>query len=62
MRILSQSELKNCTRGELCALLSSIAQQLPILPSGSAELRTAHANLQNIRRALTQPQPGCGPG
>lgn len=56
MRILSQSELKNCTKGELSALLNSIAQELPTLPSNSTELRTAHTNLQNIRRALS-PKP-----
>ena len=56
MRILSQTELSRCTKGELSALLNSIAMQLPILPSGSAELRTAHANLQAIRRALA-PRP-----
>jgi hypothetical protein len=61
MRILSQSELSHCTRGELSALLNSIAQELPHLPSGSAELRTAHANLQNIRRALVPPPGGPRP-
>jgi hypothetical protein len=60
MRILSQTELSRCTRGELSILLNSIASQLPVLPAGSADLRTAHANLQNIRRALA-PRPG-GPG
>jgi hypothetical protein len=57
MRILSQTELSRCTRGELSTLLNTIAAQLPQLPAGSAELRTAHANLQAIRQALA-PVPG----
>lgn len=59
MRVLSQSELIRCTRGELSALLSSIATSLPTLPEGSAELQHAHKNLQNIRRAISQ--SGAGP-
>jgi hypothetical protein len=61
MRVLTQYELSRMTRTELNATLRSIAEQLPRLPAGSAELRTAHTNLQNIRRALTPPQPGIGP-
>ncbi len=64
MRVLSQSELARCTSGELSALLNSIAKTLPELPEGSNELRSAHANLQNIRRQLTSalaPKPGFGP-
>ena len=61
MRILSQTELRSCTRGELSALLNSIAKQLPGLPANSAALRTAHENLQNIRRTLSAPAPGSGP-
>ena len=61
MRVLSQTELARCTGGELSALLNRIASQLPDLPEGSKELQDAHANLQNIRRALTQPRPGSGP-
>jgi hypothetical protein len=43
-----------------CARVGRIAGELRNLPEGSAELRAAHANLQNIRRALALPsfQPG----
>lgn len=61
MRILSQTELSRCTRGELSILLNTVAAQLPQLPANSPELRTAHANLQNIRRALAAPAPGPRP-
>ena len=62
MRVLSQTELARCTGGELSALLNRIASQLPDLREGSSELRNAHANLQNIRRALSRPQAtGFGP-
>jgi hypothetical protein len=57
MRILSQSELSHCTKGELSALLNSIAQELPHLPANSPDLRTAHANLQIIRRTMIAPKP-----
>jgi hypothetical protein len=43
------------TRTELSALLRRIAGELPNLPEGAAELREAHANLQNIRSALARP-------
>jgi len=42
------------TRTELSALLRRIAGELPNLPEGSIELRAAHPNLQNIRRALAR--------
>jgi hypothetical protein len=49
------------TRTKLSALLRRIAGELLNLPEGSAELRAAHANLQNIRRALARPdfRRGC---
>lgn len=56
MRVLTQTELARCTGGELSALLNRIASQLPDLPEGSKELQDAHANLQNIRRALKVPR------
>jgi hypothetical protein len=55
MRVLSQYELAQCTRAELSVLLNQIAGELPHLPEGSASLRNAHVNLQNIRRALARP-------
>lgn len=55
MRVLSQGELSRFTKGELSVLLYRIAAELPGLREGSIELRNAHANLQNIRRALAQP-------
>ena len=60
MRVLTQGELMRATRTEPSALLRRIAGELPNLPEGSPELRTAHANLQNIRRALARPdfRPG----
>jgi hypothetical protein len=60
MRVLTQTELNRMSRPELAALLHKIAAMLPDLPEGSQELRSAHANLQNIRRALA-PKPGFGP-
>jgi hypothetical protein len=56
MRLLSQSELLRLTRAELSVLLQQIVCELPTLPAGSAELRNAHANLQNIRKALAWPE------
>lgn len=56
MRVLSQSELNRFTKAELFALLRRIASELPDLKEGSAELRDAHINLQNIRRALARPE------
>jgi len=46
------------TKTELMALLRRISTALPDLRDGSTELRDAHANLQNIRRALARtPSP-----
>jgi len=59
MRVISQSELLRLTRTELMALLRKIACELPNFAEGSVELRNAHANLLNIRRALAR--PGFGP-
>ncbi len=61
MRVLSQTELSRCTKAELHALLCKIAEMLPELPENSQELRTAHANLQAIRRALARPAPAPRP-
>lgn len=58
MRVMSNSELSRMSRNELNALLRKIAQELPMLPEGSIELRNAHANLHNIRCALTRLTPG----
>lgn len=55
MRVISQAELSQMTRPELMMLLRRIAAELPNLSAGSGELRNAHANLQNIRRALAAP-------
>jgi hypothetical protein len=55
MRVLTQGELMRATRTELAVMLRRIAGELPLLPEDSAELRTAHTNLQNIRRALARP-------
>lgn len=55
MRVISQAEISQLTRPEALALLRRIAAELPKLPAGSVELRNAHANLQNIRRALAAP-------
>ena len=52
MRVLTHGELMSMTRTELMALLRRIASELPNLREGSAELRDAHSNLQNIRRVL----------
>lgn len=57
MRVLTPYELSMMTRAELVALLCRIAQELPHLAEGSAELRAAHANLQAIRKALAPPRP-----
>lgn len=55
MRVLTPGELSRMTRTELMALLRCIASNLPHMCEGSYELRDAHANLQNIRRALVRP-------
>jgi hypothetical protein len=61
MRVISQSELNRLSRRELMALLRKIAETLPYLPEGSIELRSAHANLQNIRRVLARSNPAPWP-
>ena len=55
MRVLTQPELNRFTKMELYALLRRIASELPGLMEGSAELRNAHINLLNFRRALARP-------
>lgn len=59
MRVILQAELARLSRIELQVLLRQIAEQLPMLPEGSHELRVAHANLTTIRKALMTvwPQP-----
>jgi hypothetical protein len=48
---MSQTELMRLTRTELLVLQRQFAGELPKLAAGSHELRIAHANLQNIRKA-----------
>lgn len=60
MRVLTQGEIARMTRPELMTTLKRIAERLPDLKEGSPELKAAHINLQNIRRALA-PKPGFGP-
>jgi hypothetical protein len=60
MRVLSLSELNRLSRFELMALMRTIAAELLDLKEGSIELRTAHANLANIRARLAAPQRGPG--
>jgi hypothetical protein len=55
MRVISQYELARLSKKELSALLRQIVCELPHLPEYSNELRNAHTNLQNIRRALARP-------
>lgn len=55
MRVLSQNELSRMSKAELSILLRTIVCELPRLREGSQELRNAHANLQNIRRAISRP-------
>lgn len=54
MRVLTQSELSRMSRAELAVLLRNIVCELPRLREGSQELHDAHANLQNIRRAMAR--------
>jgi hypothetical protein len=61
MRVLSEGELMRATRMELDVLLRRISCELPALREGSIELRHAHFNLQNIRRALARLNPGLRP-
>lgn len=58
MRVLTPYELATMTKPELEATLQRIAQELPLLPEGSAALRAAHVNLNAIRRSLSSPRPG----
>lgn len=53
--MLTQNELMRLSRIELMALLRRIAAELPDLPANSPELRIAHVNLHEIRRALPLP-------
>ena len=55
MRVLSNFELQRLSRNELMVIQRRILGELTTLPEGSAELRNAHLNLHNIRRALTRP-------
>ena len=61
MRVLSQTELNRLSRTELMVLLRKIAGELPNYPANSIELRNAHTNLFNIRRALARPSPAPRP-
>jgi hypothetical protein len=60
MRVLSQTELNRLTRTELMVLLRRITGELADISADSIELRNAHTNLLNIRRALARPdfRPG----
>jgi hypothetical protein len=60
MRVISQTELMRLSRAELMVLQRRIAGELVNLPENSTELRNAHVNLVNIRRALI-PAPGPRP-
>jgi hypothetical protein len=53
--VLSNFELQRLSRTELMVIMRRIASELSALPEGSAELRNAHHNLHNIRRALARP-------
>jgi hypothetical protein len=57
MSVLSQTDLNRLSRTELLVLLRKIAGDLPHYPADSIELRNAHTNLLNIRRALALPSP-----
>ena len=48
--------LLRLSKAELHILLRRIAGGLPHLAEGSAELRSAHPNLMNIRGALARPE------
>lgn len=61
MRVLSQMEINRLSRNELMALMRTIAAALPGLREGSIELRSAHANLANIRAALARSGPSFRP-
>jgi hypothetical protein len=55
MRVLSNFELQRLSRSELMVIQRQILSELTSLPEGSPELRAAHFNLHNIRRALVRP-------
>jgi hypothetical protein len=55
MRVLSLAELSRLSKTELAGLLRRIAYELPALPENSQELRNAHLNLENIRKAIARP-------
>jgi hypothetical protein len=55
MRVLSHFELQRLSRNELMVIMRKIASELTALPEGSAELRNAHHNLHNIRKAIARP-------
>ena len=56
MRVLSNFELQRLSRTELMVVMRQIACKLTALPEGSAELRAAHLNLHNLRKALLRPE------
>lgn len=53
MRLLAITELMRMTRAELCDLLLQATAVLPRLPVNSPEYANSHANLRNIRMALS---------
>jgi hypothetical protein len=55
MRVLSNFELQRLSRSELMVIQRRILSDLTSLADGSAELRNAHYNLHNIRKALARP-------
>lgn len=55
MRALSNFELQRLSRNELMVIQRRIFSELTSLPEGLVELRNAHFNLHNIRRALARP-------
>lgn len=56
MRVLSNFELQRLSRNELLVIQRMIASELPLLAENSADLRAAHFNLSNIRKALAWPE------
>jgi hypothetical protein len=55
MRVLSHFELQRLSRNELMVIQQRILSELTSLPEGSVELRNAHHNLHNIRKAIARP-------
>jgi hypothetical protein len=55
MRVLSNFELQRLSRNELMVIMRKIASELTALPAGSVEVRNAHYNLHNIRKAIARP-------